>query len=193
MISGNPITADSFFPISTRPPYYHEYTCDPVSELNGTAIQVFINPEESWEGSGLNITIGNFYFSESITRPDNEYNPDGNQRIENYSPNEGHQFLIIPVHIDNIGENELCFDIRRMNLTESLSGIEYPVDEVTDFLPDPFPGGIISPGFSIGGEVAYQVPQDSVGFSLSLLLENYVFICRLLKTEPNNELSVKNK
>lgn len=178
---GHSLTADSFYPLPTRPPSYHEYLCDPEPVRNGTYTEVYLTPEESWEDAELSISIGIPEFKMEITRQDNEYNPDGTPRIEHRTPDEGYQFLIIPVTITNIGKNEWCFDISRMNLTDSLSGIGYTVDDGMDFLPDPFVGGEISPGDTRKGNVTYEVPRNSSNTEFSVLLDTDTVIFTISK------------
>jgi hypothetical protein len=169
-----------FTPIPTRPPYFHEYLCSPGTELNESAAPVLRTPGISSADENLQVWAGDPETWFEVNRTGGEFEPDGTPRVLRFTPDEGYRFLIVPVTVANPAEEEFCFDIGRISLTDSLTGAGYPADEVMDFLPDPFAGGNISPGEERRGRVLFQVPVDSDEYELSVLLTRIRVVYRFV-------------
>ena len=159
-------------PVPTRPLYEHKYRCTQVIDLNSSLIPVY-QDIGSYSGDLVwNVSVGMPKRVHEVNRTDCEFGPDHELRVSRFTPDEGNDYLVILVHVQNIGSEEFCFDISRFTLTNNQTEIPYAIDEVMDFLYGPFSGGRIAPLEELSGSIAYQVPAESEIFNLSVQLED---------------------
>lgn len=190
IINVTPVAADDLFvPVPTRPMYYHEYLCTPASDLHPWVVSVYRDTGKYAADSAWNVSIGIPKKVHEITRTDNEFDADRQLRIERFTPDTGNDYLIIPVQVHNIGTDPLCFDIGRFTLTNNQTGIVYAIDDVMDFLCNPFQGGSIAPGEETKGSIAYQIPVELKGLDLSILLQD-IEVTYLLSVPEDPEKGV---
>lgn len=166
-----PVTGDPFVPVPTRPMYYHEYLCPPMLGNNSPVVLVFRDTENFAADSVWNVSVGSPFFVHEVSRVDNEYEADRTLHIERFTPEKGYEYLVIPVRIQNTGPVERCIDISRFSLSDNKTGETFPVDEVMDFLCNPFRGGTIESGEETAGTITYQVFVGD-DFDFSILLED---------------------
>jgi len=83
---------------------------------------------------------------------------------EYYNPPEGKEWVIVPVIIENKGENAVSFNLFDFKIQDSKGGRTHPIG-IMD-LPNALESGEIAPGGRVEGVIPYEVPSGDTPLKL---------------------------